>query len=65
MRGDEYPAEPRARPERLAHAIAAADACMRHLVSERAEQLLREKITDSDRKRLFRESLSEVEETSK
>jgi F-type H+-transporting ATPase subunit b len=32
------------------------------LASERAEQLLREKITDSDRKKLFSESLSEVEE---
>ena len=31
------------------------------LASERAEQLLREKITDADRQKLFRESLSEVE----
>ena len=31
------------------------------LASERAEQLLREKITDADRQKLFRESLKEVE----
>ena len=31
------------------------------LASERAEHLLREKITDADREKLFRESLSEVE----
>jgi F-type H+-transporting ATPase subunit b len=33
------------------------------LASERAERLLREKITDADREKLFRESLSQVEET--
>ncbi|HUJ14187.1 MAG TPA: ATP synthase F0 subunit B [Thermoanaerobaculia bacterium] len=32
------------------------------LASERAEQLLREKITDADREKLFRESLNEMEE---
>ncbi len=32
------------------------------LASERAEQILREKITDADRHKLFQESLSEVEE---
>lgn len=32
------------------------------LASERAEQLLRDKITDADQKKLFRESLSEIEE---
>jgi F-type H+-transporting ATPase subunit b len=31
------------------------------LASERAEQLLRDRITDADREKLFRESLSEVE----
>ena len=31
------------------------------LASERAEQLLREKITDADREKLFRDSLSEIE----
>jgi F-type H+-transporting ATPase subunit b len=34
------------------------------LASERAEQLLREKITDADRQKLFRESLKEVEGAS-
>jgi F-type H+-transporting ATPase subunit b len=32
------------------------------LASERAEKLLREKITDADQKKLFRESLDEIEE---
>jgi F-type H+-transporting ATPase subunit b len=32
------------------------------LASERAEQLLREKTTDADRQKLFRESLKQVEE---
>jgi len=32
------------------------------LASERAEQLLRDKITDADQKKLFRESLNEIEE---
>jgi F-type H+-transporting ATPase subunit b len=32
------------------------------LASERAEKLLRDKITDADQKKLFRESLSEIEE---
>jgi F-type H+-transporting ATPase subunit b len=32
------------------------------LASERAEQLLREKVTDADRQKLFRESLKQVEE---
>jgi F-type H+-transporting ATPase subunit b len=34
------------------------------LATERAERLLREKITDADQQKLFRESLSEVEEAS-
>jgi F-type H+-transporting ATPase subunit b len=34
------------------------------LAGERAEQLLREKITDADRQKLFRESLKEVEGAS-
>ena len=50
---------------RLKHARHELTEYAGQLTSERAEQLLREKITDSDRKRLFRESLSEVEETSK
>ena len=32
------------------------------LASERAEQLLKDKITDADQKKLFRESLDEIEE---
>jgi F-type H+-transporting ATPase subunit b len=34
------------------------------LASDRAEKLLRDKVTDADREKLFQESLSEVEEAS-
>jgi len=47
---------------RLKHARHELTEYAGQLASERAEQLLREKITDTDRKKLFRESLSEVEE---
>lgn len=47
---------------RLKHARHELTEYAGQLASERAEQLLREKITDSDRKKLFRESLGEVEE---
>lgn len=47
---------------RLKHARHELTEFAGQLASERAEQLLREKITDSDREALFRESLREVEE---
>jgi F-type H+-transporting ATPase subunit b len=47
---------------RLKHARHELTEYAGQLASERAEQLLREKITDSDRKKLFHESLSEVKE---
>jgi F-type H+-transporting ATPase subunit b len=46
---------------RLKHARHELTEYAGQLASERAEQLLREKITDADRQKLFRESLSEVE----
>lgn len=46
---------------RLKHARHELTEYAGQLASERAEQLLREKITDADREKLFRESLSEVE----
>lgn len=46
---------------RLRHARGELTAYAGELAAQRAEQLLREKITDEDRKKLFRESLAEVE----
>ena len=46
---------------RLKHARHELTEYAGQLASERAEQLLRDKITDADREKLFRESLSEVE----
>ncbi|HMC21544.1 MAG TPA: hypothetical protein VKL19_06835 [Thermoanaerobaculia bacterium] len=46
---------------RLKHARHELTEYAGELASERAEQLLREKITDADRQKLFRESLKEVE----
>jgi F-type H+-transporting ATPase subunit b len=46
---------------RLKHARHELTEYAGQLASERAEKLLREKITDADRQKLFRESLSEVE----
>jgi len=46
---------------RLKHARHELTEYAGELASDRAEQLLREKITDADRQRLFRESLKEVE----
>lgn len=47
---------------RLKHARHELTEYAGQLATERAEQLLREKITDADRQKLFRDSLDEVEE---
>jgi F-type H+-transporting ATPase subunit b len=46
---------------RLKHARKELTEYAGNLASERAEKLLREKITDADRQKLFRDSLNEVE----
>ena len=46
---------------RLRHARRELTEYAGQLAAERAEQLLKEKMTDEDRKKLFRESLAEVE----
>ena len=47
---------------RLKHARQELTEYAGQLASERAEQLLRDKITDADREKLFRDSLNQVEE---
>ncbi len=47
---------------RLKHARHELTEYAGQLASERAEQLLRDKITDADREKLFRDSLNQVEE---
>ena len=47
---------------RLKHARHELTEYAGQLATERAEQILREKITDADKQKLFRESLNEVEE---
>jgi F-type H+-transporting ATPase subunit b len=46
---------------RLRHARAELTEYAGQLAAQRAEQILREKITDADREKLFKESLAEVE----